>query len=144
MGKDQIIIMDRIEGKAGKAFVVFTNLPVWASEDGSKKRMDVDISVAPFDEINKNQPVFAKKKGAFKKKYSCRSCGEALDISAAVPMDFTFDVACNQFPTFTFAMNVPGVVCGVCGIGNAVSAGGIEEEIGSAIIEAVNSNSIEM
>ena len=143
MSNYQHIKIEKIAGKHGQASVEFSQATFRSSADGNmKKHVDDDFGPALIDEVIYKKPIFAKQQGLFKKSYSCRACGQPLEVIEVAPVEFAIKVVYKQFDPFTLTIIVPGMLCSACKTANAVQSRQIESDICDAMIAAFESENI--
>jgi len=101
-------------GAVGESAVTFIDASFLTKDGIVKKYPDPDFGSLLITEIYDKIQIFAIKKGLFRKKYLCPSCGEELNLDAKRIIETEHKLRIKELPPFAIRISLPSVECSHC------------------------------
>jgi hypothetical protein len=130
-------------GSDGDMSVAFLNATFQKINETKKRYPDPDFGVWLIEQIYNVKKIMAKRRGVFRKKSFCSSCGNELNPELRLPKQIDYELKYKDFDSFVLQIIIPSVTCPQC---NKVSGidldGSLAYHLNEAIIAAFESENI--
>jgi len=130
-------------GSDGAASVTFLNATFQKGNGAQKRYPASDFGGWLIDQIYNVKKIMAERRGVFKKKLFCPSCGAELHSEYRGPKQIEFELRYVDFDPFILQITIPSISCPqcnrICGID---SDGSLNNHLSEAILAAFKSENI--
>ncbi|WKZ50310.1 MAG: hypothetical protein QY329_12690 [Anaerolineales bacterium] len=143
MKKDMnYVVIPSMTGTDRDASITFINA-VFQENENVKRYPDPDFGAWLFEEVYNRKKILAERRGVFRKKISCASCGTELNPELKTPMKIEYELKFKDFNPFVLQITVPSVVCPQCDKISGVDLdGSLNDQLNEAMIAAFKSENI--
>jgi hypothetical protein len=143
MQEKSYISISSLSGADRNASITFVNATFRRESESVKRYPDPDFGAWLFEEIYYKKKVLAERRGVFKKKLFCSSCGAELNPELKTPMKIEYELRFKDFNPFIVQITIPSIVCPQCEKISGIDLdGSLNDQLNEAIIAAFASENI--
>jgi hypothetical protein len=130
-------------GSDGDVSVTFHHATLQQIKESKKRYPDPDFGSWLIEQIYNAKKIMAERKGAFKKRLFCSSCGAELSPEYLGPKQIELELRYKDFKPFVMQITIPSVACPQCNKVCGVDLdGSLNDHLSEAIIAAFRSENI--
>ncbi len=142
--KDKVyFVIPTMIGMANGVSVSFVNATFQNVNESINRYPDPDFGAWLFNEMYSKKRILAERRGVFKKRLFCPSCGTELNPLLQEPMQIEHELKYKNFDPFVIQIIMPSVICPQCNKITGVDLdGSLNNHLNEAIIAAFESENI--
>jgi hypothetical protein len=130
-------------GSDGDTSVTFLNATFRKINESKKRYPDPDFGAWLIEQIYHVKKIMAERRGIFRKKSFCSSCGTELNAELRLLMQIDYELKYKDFDPFSLHITIPSVACPQCNKLSGIDLdGSLVYHLNEALIAAFKSENI--